>query len=124
MAIRDALIVSLVGMGVVFSGLLLTSWLISAISLVPAWFNRRRQGPPARALDPAPASGPSAAAAMAIVPAPDPDTAAVIAALLDVELRLYGGQRNDRFTFRRDPAAADWRGDAALRSGKPLQGAR
>lgn len=123
MSIRDALIVSLVGMGVVFVGLVVTSWLISAISLVPAWMGRRRHD--AAAAPPPPAQTAVAApAAAAVAPAPDPDTAAVIAALLDVEMRLYGGLRGDRFTFRRDPAAADWRGDAALRSGKPIQGAR
>jgi len=121
-SIRDALIVSLVGMGVVFIGLLLTSWLISAIALVPSWLGRRRQEPAAAPSPPPPASaGPPRPA---VPPVPDPDTAAVIAALLDVEMRLFGGLGGGRFTFRRDAAAADWRGDAALRSGKPIQGAR
>lgn len=120
MAIRDALIVSLVGMGVVFFGLLLTSLLISAISLVPAWINRRRQAPQ----PPPPPPAPREAVPMAITPVPSPDTAAVIAALLEVEMRLHGGERPGRFTFRRDPAAPDWRGDAGRRSGQPIKGDR
>ena len=73
MAIRDALIVSLVGMGVVFLGLLLTSWLISAIALVPSWAGRRRQP---KAAPPAPApSAPVLVSPAAVSPAPDPDTA-------------------------------------------------
>jgi Na+-transporting methylmalonyl-CoA/oxaloacetate decarboxylase gamma subunit len=119
-AIRDALIVSLVGMGVVFFGLLLTSWLISAISLVPAWIRRSRQAPP----PPAPAPAPREALLPAITPVPPADEAAVIAALLEVEMRLYGGERPGRFTFRRDPAAPDWRGDAGKRSGQPIKGER
>jgi Na+-transporting methylmalonyl-CoA/oxaloacetate decarboxylase gamma subunit len=119
-AIRDALIVSLVGMGVVFFGLLLTSWLISAISLVPAWASRRRQATPPPMPPPAVKSMPPAA----ITPAPPPDTAAVIAALLEVEMRLHGGEHPARFTFRRDPAAPDWRGDAGKRSGQPIKGVR
>ncbi|MCU0237789.1 MAG: OadG family protein [Acidobacteria bacterium] len=120
MAIRDALIVSLVGMGVVFSGLLLTSFLISAISLVPAWISRSRQAPP----PPAPAPAPREALPLAVTPVPPPDTAAVIAALLEVEMRLHGVDRPARFTFRRDPAAPDWRGDAGKRSGQPIKGVR
>ena len=68
MAIRDALIVSLVGMGVVFLGLLLTSWLISAIALVPSWAGRRRQP---KAAPPAPApSAPVLVSPAAVSPAP------------------------------------------------------
>ena len=120
MAIRDALIVALVGMGVVFSGLLLTSFLISAISLVPAWIKRSRQAPPS----PVPSSAPREALPLAITPVPPAEAAAVIAALLEVEMRLYGGDRSARFTFRRDPAAPDWRGDAGKRSGQPIKGVR
>jgi Na+-transporting methylmalonyl-CoA/oxaloacetate decarboxylase gamma subunit len=119
-AIRDALIVSLVGMGVVFAGLLLTSFLISAISLVPAWADRRQQRP--ALAPPVPASREVVPAT--ITPVPPPDTAAVIVALLEVEMRLHGGERAARFTFRRDPAAPDWRGDAGKRSGQPIKGVR
>ena len=120
MAIRDALIVSLVGIGVVFSGLLLTSFLISAISLVPAWVTRRKQAPPSAP----PVAAPREVVPAAITPPPPPDTAAVIVALLEVEMRLHGGDRSARFTFRHDPAAPDWRGDAGKRSGQPIKGVR
>jgi Na+-transporting methylmalonyl-CoA/oxaloacetate decarboxylase gamma subunit len=120
-SIRDALIVSLVGMSVVFVGLVVTSWLISAIALVPAWAGRRRPAPVPAPAPPVPAAD---APLPAVTPTPDPDTAAVIATLLDVELRLYGGERPARFTFRHDPAAPDWRGGAALRTGQPIKGAR
>lgn len=119
MAIRDAILISLVGMGVVFSGLLLTSWLISAISLVPAWMERSR-----RDVRPAPVTTVKETVQPLIIPAPPADTAAVIAALLEVEMRLYGGDLTHRFTFRRDPAAPDWRGDAGRRSGQPIRGVR
>jgi hypothetical protein len=123
LSIRDALIVSLVGMSVVFVGLVVTSWLISAIALVPAWAGRRRPapGPVPVPMPPAPEAD---APLPAVTPPPDPDTAAVIATLLDVELRLFGGERPARFTFRRDPAAPDWRGGAALRTDQPIKGAR
>ncbi len=124
MAIRDALIVSLVGMGVVFSGLLLTSFLISAISQVPAWINRRRTAFPSPPPPPVSAPAPREAVPLAITPVPPADAAAVIAALLEVEMRLHGGERPARFTFRRDPAAPDWRGDAGKRSGQPIKGER
>jgi Na+-transporting methylmalonyl-CoA/oxaloacetate decarboxylase gamma subunit len=122
-AIRDAILISLVGMGVVFLGLLVTSWLISAISLVPAWAARRKRALPV----PVPAgagTGGKEAPQPVITPVPPPDAAAVIAALLEVEMRLYGGGRSDRFTFRRDPAAGDWKGDAGRRSGQSINGAR
>jgi Na+-transporting methylmalonyl-CoA/oxaloacetate decarboxylase gamma subunit len=118
-AIRDAIIVALVGMGVVFSGLLITSWLISAISLVPAWLERRR-----RPVPPPPAAAVRETAPALIVPPPPPDTAAVIAALLEVEIRLHGGDQPHRFTFRRDPALSAWRNEPGERSDQPDRGVR
>ncbi len=125
MAIRDALIISLVGMGVVFSGLLLTSFLISAISLVPAWIQRRKLAPAAEASPPAAAAAPlREAVPPAVFPPPAPAVLAVIGALLDVEMRLHGVNRSDRFTFRNDPDAHEWRGDAGMRSAQPIKGVR
>jgi Na+-transporting methylmalonyl-CoA/oxaloacetate decarboxylase gamma subunit len=118
-AIRDAIIVSLVGMGVVFSGLLLTSWLISAISLVPAWLERRR-----RSVQPPPAPAVKEMVPALIVPAPPPAVAAVIAALLEVEMRLHGGDLTHRFTFRRDPVVSAWRSESGKRSDQPNRGVR
>ncbi|MBN2345368.1 MAG: OadG family protein [Candidatus Aminicenantes bacterium] len=120
MTIQDGLTVSLVGITVVFSGLLITSWLISAISLVPAWLQRLRpQVPP-----PPPVAPFAPAPVAAVTPAPAADVAAVISALLEVEMRLHGGERAERFTFRRDPAVADWRGDAGRRPNPPERGLR
>jgi len=119
MAISDGIIISLVGMGVVFCGLLLTSWLISAISLVPAWLERRRQAVP-------PPVVPVTRETFqpVITPIPPPDTAAVIAALLEVEMRLYGGDRPSRFTFRRDPLVQSWSADGGRRDNWPVRGVR
>jgi len=114
-AISDAIIISLVGMGVVFFGLLVTSWLISAIALVPAWMERRRQAAP-----PPPIPVVYETVQPVITPAPPPDTAAVIAALLEVEMRLHGGDRPSRFTFRRDPQTQAWSGDGGGRDNRPV----
>ena len=115
MAISDAIIISLVGMGVVFCGLLLTSWLISVIALVPAWLERRRQAVP-------PPFVPVAKETVQplITPVPLPDMAAVIVVLLEVEMRLHGGDRPSRFTFRRDPQAQAWSGDGGGRDNRAV----
>jgi len=107
------------GISVVFFGLLVTSLLISAISRVPAWITRWRASAPPAA--PGPAVNPVLAA---ITPAPSPEMAAVISALLEVEMRLFVGDRSSRFTFRPETAGADWRGDAARRSAQPIKGVR
>jgi Na+-transporting methylmalonyl-CoA/oxaloacetate decarboxylase gamma subunit len=119
LAISDGLIISLVGMGVVFFGLLVTSWLISAISLVPAWLERRRHAVPPQAV-----ALIKETVQPVITPTPSPDTAAVIAALLEVEMRLHGGDRIGRFTFRRDPQARDWSVEGGRRDNKPVRGVR
>lgn len=117
MAISDGFIISLVGISVVFCGLLITSWLIAAISLVPVWLERRRQiaSPPPVAKE---------TMAPVIWPVPTADTAAVIAALLEVEMRLHGGDRLSRFTFRRDPALSSWREEIGTPPNPPIRGAR
>ncbi len=125
MTLSDALIVSLAGISVVFFGLLVTSLMISAISLVPAWIQRRKQAVDAAAPPPAAASAPlREAAPPAVIPPPAPAVLAVIGALLDVEMRLHGVDRSDRFTFRNDPDAHEWRGDAGKRSAQPIKGVR
>ncbi len=120
MAISDAIIVSLVGIGVVFFGLLVTSWLISAIALVPAWLERRRKhmAPPPLA----PMAKPSVQ--LVISPPPPPDAAAVITALLEVEMRLHGGDQSSRFTFRRDPQSRGWSRDGGGRDNEPARGVK
>lgn len=118
MPIRDALIVSLAGITVVFLGLLVTSWLISAISLLTARIQRRREAPAAASVPLYEATPP------VVIPPPAPGVLAVIAALLDVEMRLHGVGRSERFTFRGGADAHDWRGDAGMRSGQPIKGVR
>jgi Na+-transporting methylmalonyl-CoA/oxaloacetate decarboxylase gamma subunit len=114
-AIRDALLISLVGISVVFFGLLLTSWLISAIAMVPAWLQRRRQ----RRVPPPPFPAARENAPLVAIPAPSADAAAVIAALLEVEMRLHGGEPPRRFTFRRDPQLRGWGGEGVRGDSKP-----
>ena len=121
MTLSDALIVSLAGISVVFFGLLVTSLMISAISLVPAWIQRRKQASAAAAPLPAAASIRETAPPV-VIPPPTPAVLAVIGALLDVEMRLHGVDRSDRFTFRNDPDAHEWRGDIGKRSGQPIKG--
>ena len=120
MAISDALIVSLVGMGVVFSGLLVTSWLISAIALVPTWVERRRQK--AASLPAVPQF--KETAQPIVVPLPSADAAAVIAALLEVEMRLHGGDQSSRFTFRHDPQARSWSTENGPGANRPGRGVK
>ncbi|HUU04643.1 MAG TPA: OadG family protein [Patescibacteria group bacterium] len=119
MAISDGFIISLVGIGVVFGGLLITSLLISAISLVPVWLERRRLVAP-----PPPVAVVQETLAPVILPVPPADTAAVIAALLEVEMRLHGGDRLSRFTFRRDPALSSWREEIGTPPNPSIKGAR
>lgn len=89
MELSDALIVTGLGMAVVFTGLLLTSGLIVTFGLL----GRRRE---ARE-DAAPVAAP-AAAGPAEVP---PDVLAVITAVLEVERRLHRAESGGRMTIRR-----------------------
>ncbi len=120
MAISDALVISLVSMVVVFLGLLLTSWLISAIALVPAWLERRRQ----RHFPPPAAPVVRESAPVLIIPPPPADAAAVIAALLEVEMRLHGAEQPSRFTFRRDAQPRSWGGEGVRGDHRPARGVR
>ncbi|MCJ7524877.1 MAG: OadG family protein [Candidatus Aminicenantes bacterium] len=119
MTISDGFIISLVGIGVVFAGLLITSWLIAAISLVPVWLERRRQ-----IASPPPVAVVKENMAPVILPVPPADTAAVIAALLEVEMRLHGGDRLGRFTFRRQPAFSSLREEIGTPANAPIKGVR
>lgn len=124
MRLSDALIVSLAGITVVFIGLLVTSLMISAISRVPAWIQRRKPAPEAAAPPTAASHSLREPAPPVVIPPPAPAVLAVISALLDVEMRLHGIGRSDRFTFRNDPDAHEWRGDAGMRSAQPIKGVR
>lgn len=101
----EAWIVTALGMGVVFSGLMLC---IIAIN----FFNRLAQkikweeghGHAAPAAAPAPAI--EAAAAPLVAPSEpiEPEILAVIAAALEIERRLYLGRSGQRLTLRRTDA--------------------
>ncbi len=87
MELTDALIITGLGMGVVFTGLLLTSALIVLFAAVPRWLDRAPGGKPA-----------GEAAAGIAPPPPDPVVVAVLLAVIDAERRL-GGARAGRLTF-------------------------
>ncbi len=91
MELTDALIVTGLGMAVVFTGLLLTSGLIVTFGLL----GRRREARDGAV--PPPAAAP-AAAGPAEVPQ---DVLAVITAVLEVERRLYRAESGGRMTIRR-----------------------
>jgi Na+-transporting methylmalonyl-CoA/oxaloacetate decarboxylase gamma subunit len=94
MNLYDALTVTVLGMGVVFSGLLLTSLLIVTFATLPRvaerWASRgdRAAAAPTRAADPS--SEPVA-----------PEVVSVITAVLEVERRLYHAEEGGRLTIAR-----------------------
>ena len=94
MDMKDALIITGLGIGVVFSGLILTNLtilLITNFSRWAHWGKREPEGPSAlrRPADPA---GEEKTAS--------PEQLAVIAAILEVESRLRKSIADTRFTFR------------------------
>ena len=92
MNLTEALTITGLGIGVVFSGLILTSLLISSFSFIPRLFARREKPS-------APAAGAPETPAVPISPPPDPDVVAVIVAVLEVEFRLRLPLLEGRFTF-------------------------
>lgn len=92
----DALVVALVGMGVVFTGLLLTSLTIWSFSVVPPLWKKLTgtKEPAAVAAENAPVTMAESS------PIPDPDVFAVIVTVLEVERRLHFSDRMSRYTFR------------------------
>jgi Na+-transporting methylmalonyl-CoA/oxaloacetate decarboxylase gamma subunit len=92
--IVEALVITGLGVGVVFSGLILTSLLISSFTFFPSliqWFKKPK--PEATVIAPVETA--------VISPPADPETAAVIAVLLEVEFRLKLPLLEGRFTFRK-----------------------
>ena len=92
MNLTEALTITGLGISVVFSGLILTSLLISSFSFFPRLFARR--GKPS-----SPAAVSSESQATAISPPPDPEVVAVITTVLEVEFRLRMPLLEGRFTF-------------------------
>ncbi len=93
----DALTLTVLGMGVVFCGLLLTSLVIILLGVVPRLLQRRRQAPQP--------SSEVATATVSTQPAKgeavSPEVLSVIAAVLEVERRLYHSEGPGRFTMGR-----------------------
>lgn len=92
MSAIEALIVTGLGMGVVFIGLALTALMIWSFRAVPEFLQRRRQS----ATPPPAAVGPVADAAPL-----DPQVLAVILTVLEIELRLNAPDRGSRLTLPR-----------------------
>lgn len=100
----EALIVTLLGMAVVFLGLILCIVGIEAFNRLAqrvTWGGGHGAAPP-------PAAAPSPAAEVTPVPVPrvdptplDPHVLAVIAAALEIDYRLYTSARAQRLTIRR-----------------------
>ena len=88
----DGLLITALGMGVVFVGLILTSLLIVSFSVVPQLLKRR-----------APAATPEAppAATPGVAPPADVRIVAVITAALEIERRLRGLETGGRLTIQR-----------------------
>ncbi len=88
----DGLVITALGMSVVFSGLILTSLLIVSFSVVPKLLSRgeKRSRPPT----------PTPAVPALSAPADD-RVVAVITAVLEVERRLHGLETGGRLTIHR-----------------------
>jgi Na+-transporting methylmalonyl-CoA/oxaloacetate decarboxylase gamma subunit len=91
MEFSDALTITVLGLGVVFSGLLLTAALISSFSLIPRLLGRGSGTP---------ATGDAGAVSSQEPPIPG-DILAVITAVLEVERRLYHSDPGGRLTINR-----------------------
>ncbi|MBN1196665.1 MAG: OadG family protein [Candidatus Aminicenantes bacterium] len=88
----EALVITGLGVGVVFSGLILTSLLISSFTFFPNMVQRFKTPRQSQAVP---------VEKTAISPTADAETAAVIAVLLEVEYRLSLPLLEGRFTFRK-----------------------
>jgi Na+-transporting methylmalonyl-CoA/oxaloacetate decarboxylase gamma subunit len=110
MTLLEALTVTVLGMGVVFLGLVLCILFINVFNRVAKRVKWGEEGGHGHAAAPKPAeqadavdmsapSSPSAKPA-AFVP-PTPEVIAVIAATLEMEHRLYGSHVSQRLTIRR-----------------------
>jgi Na+-transporting methylmalonyl-CoA/oxaloacetate decarboxylase gamma subunit len=91
MEFSDALTITVLGLGVVFSGLLLTAALISSFSLIPRLLNRTPGAPTTGENPSTPEQGP---------PIPG-EILSVITAVLEVERRLYHSDPGGRLTINR-----------------------
>ena len=92
MELRDALVISMLGMAVVFAGLALTALLVFLVGSLPQLGQRLSRRRDRRERGPQPTTAPTAV---------DPEVVAVIAAALEVERRLHHAERGQRLTIER-----------------------
>jgi len=93
MSITDALTITLLGMAVVFCGLFLTAGLILSFSLIPKVIRTHRNARTEGNLPEKPSTHPETQ-----IP---PEVISVIAAVLEVERRLYHADPGGRLTINR-----------------------
>lgn len=101
MQLNDALTITILGLAVVFVGLILTNLMIYSFSLLPKlsqWFSRTKASSGSTGtvessdLENRPATSPVTTAS--------PDIMAVITTVLEVELRLRASLVEGKFTFK------------------------
>ncbi len=91
MELSDALTITVLGLGVVFSGLLLTALLISSFSFIPRLFSGRSR----------PSGSDGISAALPQEPPISPEILSVITTVLEIERRLYHADPGGRLTIIR-----------------------
>ncbi len=96
MDLNDALIVTALGIAVVFSGLILTSLMISTFPLVPRLADKFKRNPQSRPQPESPIKTGQPPAKIS------PDIVAVISAVVEVEARIRRASAGSKYTFKRD----------------------
>ena len=91
MELSDALTITVLGLAVVFSGLLLTAALISSFSVIPQLLQRVSRTSSATKEPPTTLQGPPVS----------PEVLSVIATVLEIERRLYHADPGGRLTIIR-----------------------
>ncbi len=94
MELKDALIVTGLGLSVVFIGLILTNLMIYSFSAIPRFLQRFK-----KTKEESPAEAPAAPAGEAESAELDPDIIAVITTVLEIEFRKMA-LLEGRFTFK------------------------
>lgn len=98
MELKDALMITVLGIGVVYVGLILTSLMIYSFSLLPlvtAFFSAKKPAVDAEQVN-------ADAVPRTTQPQPEvsPEILAVITSVLEVELRLRSSLTEGKFTFK------------------------
>jgi len=106
----DALLVTVMGMGVTFVGLLLTNLAINSFALLPKLLRTGATGEGAPTEQQVP-SVTEPASQPAVV---TPDTLAAIVAVLAIEIRLARSYSASRFTFKSQDQQQGWSDEGRL----------